>query len=115
MFFEDKNFIAKKIKTFRKKSGLTQAQIAEKVGISPKQFSRIESATHTPSLPTFLKIVAELEIDLNEFGVRADFDKRNKTRDEFVKFIYSMNNNELDFAYKTIKNIFENLNLIKID
>ena len=56
MIFEDKNFIAKKIRIARKNKGLTQAELAEKIGISAKQLSRIEMASYTPSLFTFLKI-----------------------------------------------------------
>lgn len=113
MLFDDKEFIAKKIKIFRKKSGLTQAQIAEKIGISSKQFSRIESATHTPSLPTFLKILYLLKINPSEFGIDNVHVIANEKRDEFIKFIYSMDEIELDFAFKTLKDIFGNLELLK--
>ena len=48
---------------------MTQEELAEKIGISAKQLSRIEMATYIPSLPTFLKIVNELNLDLKEFGI----------------------------------------------
>ena len=69
MMFNDKEFIAKKIRLARKNAKLTQEELSEKIGISAKQLSRIEMATYIPSLPTFFKVVNALKIDLREFGL----------------------------------------------
>ena len=113
MAFDDKDFIAKKIKLARKQAKLTQEELAEKIGISAKQLSRIEVGTYIPSLPTFLKIIQELNIDLKEFGISY----RNKTssvRDEFLKFIYKTSDKELEFYLNCLKTMDNNLPLIKI-
>ena len=44
MKFDDKVFIAKQIKKHRKRAGLTQAELAEKVNLTIRHISGIESA-----------------------------------------------------------------------
>ena len=46
MIFDDKYFIGRKIKSFRKKRGLTQAELAEKIDLSEKHISKIEASIH---------------------------------------------------------------------
>ena len=43
MFYCDKKFIGNVIKTFRKKSKIKQSELAEKIGISEKHLSKIET------------------------------------------------------------------------
>lgn len=83
MLFEDKHFIAKKIRVARKNAKFTQEELAEKINISSKQLSRIEMVAYIPSLPTFLKI------------------------------IYGMNNAELKYYYNIIKTMNDNSFLLK--
>lgn len=107
MVYADKEFIAKKIKYYRKKANLTQAELAEKIDVSSKQMSRIEVGAYIPSLPTFLKIIDTLKIDLSEFGINSK--KTDKKRDEFIKLIYGMTDSELKFSFEILKNILKNL------
>lgn len=112
MVFDDKEFIAYKIRNARKQARLTQEELAERIGITAKQLSRIEIATYIPSLPTFLKIVKELRIDLKDFGIE-NYENMSPIRDEFLKFIYRTNENELKFYFNCVKGISNNVALIK--
>ena len=96
MIFNDKKYIAKKIKEYRLKKGLTQAELAEKIDIGTKQVSRIEVADFYPSLSTFLKIVETLYIDLNDFQNKNPKDENN-IRNKLVDLIYNADNDELEF------------------
>ncbi len=107
MFFEDKIFIAKKIRIARKNAKLTQEELAEKVGVTSKQLSRIESATHLPSLLTFFQIVQVLNIDLADFGFKT-VQEKNPTRENLEKMISNLSDSELEFCYETIKVMVEN-------
>ena len=69
MVFCSKEFIGKKIKEFRKKSKLTQAQLAEHVGLSETHMSKIEIGANSPTVENFLKIIEALNIPINEFGI----------------------------------------------
>ena len=112
MVFDDKEFIAKKIRLARKNAKLTQEELAEKIDISAKQLSRIEMATYIPSLPTFLKIVKILKIDLKDFGID-NVESKNFVRDDFLKIIYGFNDSELKYYYKVIKTMADNSYLIE--
>lgn len=101
MILADKQYIAKKIKEYRKKSGLTQAELAEKIDIGTKQVSRIEIAEFYPSLSTFFKIVDVLNIDINDFVVNLPEDK-NKIRRKLLDVIYNATDDELDFYDRLI-------------
>ena len=82
MIFDDKYFIGRKIKSFRKKRGLTQAELAEKIDLSEKHISKIEASIHVPSLSAFFKIAEALEIGMEEFGF--------ELTDEEIKLILSV-------------------------
>lgn len=112
MFYKDKNYIASKIKFFRKNAKMTQEQLAELVQISPKQISKIETGTYTPSLPTFIKIINVLNINPEEFGINIKIDN-NPKRQAFIELLYSMNDKELDFYFATINSTRKNLKILK--
>ncbi|MBQ8459180.1 helix-turn-helix transcriptional regulator [bacterium] len=101
MIFDDKKYIAKKIKEYRKKLGVTQAELAEKIDIGTKQISRIEVGDFYPSLNTFFKIVETLNIDLNEFITNTPNEK-NKTRKKLINIIYNASEEELHFYDRLI-------------
>lgn len=42
MIFDDKYFIGRKIKSFRKKRGLTQAELAEKIDLSENILAKLK-------------------------------------------------------------------------
>lgn len=98
----DKKFIANKIKEFRRKAGLTQIELAQKLGIGEKQISKIENYTNLPSLTTFFKIIDFLKIDISEFNINT-ITLVNKNRLELEKFIYSSTEEELEFFAGVVK------------
>lgn len=112
MVFDDKVFIGRKIKLARKKAKLTQEELAEKIGITAKQLSRIEIAKYMPSVPTFLKLVKELNIDLVEFGINQN-QNINRIRSDFLKTIYSLTDSELEFCYNVLLSTKESFKLLK--
>ena len=52
------------LKEIRKLKGLTQEKLAEMLGMSPRQMSRLESGENFPSVETLEKLSLYLEIDL---------------------------------------------------
>ncbi len=54
-------------KSARKKLGLTQKEVADKAGIFPNTYSRIERGEQTPKFETIKDIAKVLKIDLSEF------------------------------------------------
>lgn len=72
--------IGKRIKTIRKKQGITISTLASKSGVSNGLVSRIENGRVIPSLPVLLEIIGALEIDASTFF--EDIEK--KTGDKFI-------------------------------
>ena len=66
----DKKHIAKIIQEARRKAGLKQSELAEKIGISEKHLSKIETGKNYPALDTFLKILDTLDLTLGDFGLQ---------------------------------------------
>lgn len=62
--------VAEKIKSAREKAGLTQAQLAEKIGTTPQNISQYERGIRNPKYDTLEKIARAV-------GVKADFFHKN--------------------------------------
>ncbi|MFZ3301645.1 MAG: helix-turn-helix transcriptional regulator [Microgenomates group bacterium] len=58
--------LAKTIKKYRKLAGLTQQELADKVGITQKYVQYLESANRTPSLKLLRKIASQFKIEASE-------------------------------------------------
>lgn len=113
MLFDDKYFIGHKIKSFRKKRGLTQAELAEMVDLSEKHISKIEAGIHLPSISAFLKMIKILNINLDEFGLSINENEDDK-RKEFIELIYRLSNDELQIILPVVKCLQENLHKNKL-
>ncbi len=68
MYKEDiYNIVGKNIKKYRKKNGMTQRQLAEKLLLSESFISKLESTTHqTISLDTIEQISEVLNVDIKD-------------------------------------------------
>ena len=53
------------LKEQRIKAGLSQREVAEKINITQDGYSKIERGDKNPSLKTFSKLAAILDIDMN--------------------------------------------------
>lgn len=68
----DKQF-ANNLRNVRIKAGLTQAQVAEKIGIAPSSYSCYESGKREPDVPKLKKIADVLGVTGNELlGIDED-------------------------------------------
>ena len=104
MKFDDKKFIAEKIKYHRKKMNLTQAELAEMADLSDQHLSRIERGCYTPSLTTFFLLVKILKMDLKEFGFDIT-ETANPTKNKLIDLINKANDYELVFFNDVITSL----------
>jgi transcriptional regulator with XRE-family HTH domain len=58
--------VAQRIKKFRKASGLTQAALAEKAGVSPNTVARLERGLHRASSETVEKLAKALGVTASD-------------------------------------------------
>ena len=91
----NKEIVARVIQNARRKAKLTQAELAEKVGISEKHLSKIETGKNYPALNNFLKIVEVLGLSFNDFGLTEEI-KYSKQKENLYKVINTSSNNQLD-------------------
>lgn len=55
-----------RIREVRRARGLTQEELAERVGISPRYLSRVEVGQQNPSIQTVAQLATALDIELSE-------------------------------------------------
>lgn len=55
--------VAKIFKDARQKSGMTQAEVANKAGINPNTYAKLERAEHEPSPESRRRLAVALGID----------------------------------------------------
>lgn len=112
MKFDDKIFIAKQIRTHRKKLGLTQEELAEKVDLSVQHISRIESGCYVPSLKSFFSLASVLNLDLRMFGY--DIKKSpNQQKDKLIQKIADATEAETIFYANVMDAISSSLAKVK--
>lgn len=98
-------FIGKRIANARKAAGLTQAELSEKIGISEKYLSRIESGKQVPSVVIVARICdvlcvsADKLLSLNQTKV-----SNNSLHNEIVGFSIEKQNQIIEII-KIIKKI----------
>ena len=85
------------IRACRKANTYTPFKLAEMAGIDEKQLGKIERGVHYPSVPTFLKIIEALKIDISIFYSDSS---KNQTSSEIrlMKLINTSSEKELDMA-----------------
>lgn len=76
--------VATKIKNLRQELGLTQKELAEKIGIHPTQLAKYELGLSTPSLSALVKLAkyCEVSIDYIVFGLDKEMIKTSKIQDQ---------------------------------
>lgn len=76
-----------KIKTARKKHGLTQDELAKRVGLSKYAIAKYEQGQREPNLATLTKIIDELELDFWEVCSNKNLNiEAAKPYEEGIKF-----------------------------
>lgn len=90
------------IKSHRKNLGITQFELAELVGIDGKQIGKIERGIHYPSVPTFLKIIKILQINVEKFYSENN-DTTTQRNNKLSRLIHKLTPKQTDKLYKIAK------------
>lgn len=104
MIYQDKEFIGKTIQMLRKSAHIKQSELAEKIGLSEKHLSKIETGKNLPSLDNFLKMAQILEFRLEDFGICID-SSESKYRQELFKIAYSASEKDAKSYCQLIKTL----------
>ena len=98
-----KNLFGRKIKEYRKKKNLTQAQLAELVNVDDKHISCIESGKNFPSADLIERLSVSLEVepkDLFEFYYLQD---TKDLKSDINNMLEKLNQDELALTHKYIR------------
>lgn len=90
------------IKNSRKQAGFTQFELAELVGIEDKQIGKIERGVHFPSVPTFLKMLKVLQINIDKFYTNNAVPTQ-EPENKLVRLIRKLTPEQSEKIYKMIK------------
>ena len=77
--------IGKFIASMRKEQGLSQKQLAERIGVTDKTISKWETGNRLPDASILLKLSQELHIDVNELLAGEAFSSKEFSAEEYVK------------------------------
>ncbi len=99
------NILGKRIAELRSKKGLTQEQLAERVGYSTNHISKLELARTNPSFELLIKISSALNIELKDLFDFKDYITSDYIRNEMIKIINSSNDKQIKLLYKIYRSI----------
>lgn len=101
-----RELLGARIREVRKLRGLTQERLSEKVGVEPKQVSRIESGKSSPSTETLESIARELQVEM-----KALFDFQHLQDDDIevqvVRLLKMMDIRTRRLAYRLMQTLVE--------
>ena len=100
----NKEIIGAKFQKYRKMRNLTQFQLAELVGLSEKQISRIEVGQNYPTYLSFAKLIEVLDINISDFFINSDIEI-NKEQYDSIKIIKNSKPLEQKIYHDVIKAI----------
>lgn len=95
--------IGKRIRKIRKAKGLSQEQLAEKIGISVTHMSHIETGNTKLSLPVFVELATVLEVHTDDLL----YDANKVNRSQSIEAIVSLLDNCSTVQIKIIEDIIK--------
>ena len=103
-----KAYLAGQLRTFRRNAGLTQDNLASKIGRTAEAISNIECGKSLPTLETPVAISDALELSLREFFPGEGFDRtaspnRLKAEAEAMSLLRELSNSQLQVEFTQIR------------
>ncbi len=98
-----KMLLGARIKELRKRSGLSQDQLAEKAGIEAKYLSRIEVGKRYPSLETLEHIADSLQTEMKDLFDYYHHDIEAASPRGIENLLVGASTDELKLVFKLVK------------
>lgn len=106
--------LGQKVAECRQQAQLTQAELAEKVGVATETISRLERGAAVPSLARLEEIASALALELPElFTFHARGSRREKALDGLVATLRNRSADDLDMLADIARRIFERIPITK--
>jgi len=86
-----------RVRMLRKRQGLTQEELAEKIERTPNTVSNIETGTVSPNVETIISIAKVLEVDIAElFNVAENLTADKKKRSAIEQIVSLLQNQDMN-------------------
>lgn len=95
--------IGQRIRRIRKAHGLSQEELAEKVGISTTHMSHIETGNTKLSLPVFVELAEALDVRTDEMLSDGEFASRSAAIEEIVRILDTCTTQEIKVIEDILK------------
>lgn len=95
--------IGQRIRRIRRAHGLSQEELAEKIGISTTHMSHIETGNTKLSLPVFVELAAALEVRTDELLYDESVAERSTALEEIVEMLDSCSTQEVKILEDVLK------------
>ena len=97
------NAIGERIRAYRNKLNITQAQLGERSGVEPSNISHIERGATKVGLPTLIKIANTLGVSLDDLVYDSLEKSRHISNKIMNELLSDCNDNELKSILEMVK------------
>lgn len=102
---DKKVLLGKRIKELRKKRGFTQDYLAEKLGIEPRQLSKLETGRHYPSFETVVALLDTFDITFEELISYNHLDNSIDFKKVIIENIKKIDSEKACYVYKVLRGL----------
>lgn len=103
-----KRAVGKRIKIVRQRSGLTQDQLAEQVGLSPKYISGIERGVENPTMDILIRLAKMLGVEPYDLFLFGESEENAKAlRKGIEKMVREADREKLQLYFDVMRNILQ--------
>ena len=99
-----KTLFGKRLKEYRKHANLTQAQLAESVGVDDKHISCIEAGKNFPSADLIERIANSLKIEPKNLFEYYHLQNEEDLKNDIISMTNKLSIQELMLTYKYMRN-----------
>lgn len=98
-----KILLGKRIREYRKRIGLTQFQLAERLGIDDKHLSRIELGKNMPQANTIVRLAEVFRIDIKDLFEFSHLKSADEVRKDLDNILKTLSDEQIVLIYKYVK------------
>ena len=103
-----KRAVGKRIKIVRQRSGLTQDQLAEQVGLSPKYISGIERGVENPTMDILIRLAKMLGVEPYDLFLFGESEENEKAlRKGIEKMVREADREKLQLYFDVMRNVLQ--------